>query len=71
MQHTGHDQVSAAILDAIRAGMATLDHRAPWHGQVIAWMFPSSRMTHVVLVAALQNPTRAIPLKMAQEHESP
>jgi hypothetical protein len=38
---------------------------ATGHGHGSAWMFPSSRMTHVVLVAALQNPTRAIPLKEA------
>jgi hypothetical protein len=34
--------------------MTALDQHGPWHEQIIAWMFPSSRVTHVVLVAALR-----------------
>ncbi len=45
------------VLAAIEKGMAALDAGAPWHEQVMAWMFPGTRVTHVVLVAALRNPT--------------
>ena len=71
MSAVSHGPRSADAGDELLDRAAAADHRAPWHGQVIVWMFPSSRRTHVVLVAALQNPTRAIPLKEAQEHESP
>jgi hypothetical protein len=57
----------ADVLDAICAGMTALDQHGPWHEQIIAWMFPSSRVTHVVLVAALQNPTVRLRYRAARE----
>jgi hypothetical protein len=57
----------ADVLGAIRAGMTALDPLGPWHEQIIAWMFPSSRVTHVVLVAALQNPTVRLRYRAARE----
>lgn len=44
-------------LGAIESRLAALDPAAAWQDQVTAWMFPTSITTHVVLVAALRNPT--------------
>lgn len=41
----------------IEYGMETLDTSAPFHDLVMAWAFPTSVTAHVVLVAALRNPT--------------
>ena len=38
-------------------GLARLDPSAPFHDQVITWLFPTGVMTHVLLVAGLKNPT--------------
>jgi hypothetical protein len=46
--------------DAFRksaAGLAAIDPEAPFHQQVLSWVFPTGVMTHVLLVAALRNPT--------------
>ena len=37
--------------------LAAIDPSAPWHDQVTTWLFGTGVMTHVVLVAALRNPT--------------
>lgn len=37
--------------------LAAFDAAAPFHEQVPAWMFPTGVTTHVLLVAALRNPT--------------
>ncbi|MCM2410915.1 hypothetical protein [Streptomyces sp. RKAG290] len=37
--------------------LAASDASAPFHEQVPAWMFPTGVTTHVLLVAALRNPT--------------
>ena len=34
-----------------------IDRSEPWHDQVTAWLFGTGVTTHVLLVAALQNPT--------------
>jgi len=44
-------------LGAIVSRLRSVDPAAPWQDQVTAWMFPTSITTHVVLVAALRNPT--------------
>lgn len=38
-------------------GIQSLDATAPWHDQVNGWLFPTGITTHVLLVAALRNPT--------------
>ncbi len=38
-------------------GLRAIDTSAPLHDQVTAWMFPTGVTTHVLLVAALRNPT--------------
>jgi len=37
--------------------LAALNAKAPFADQVIGWLFPTGVMTHVLLVAGLQNPT--------------
>lgn len=44
-------------IDRIRNGLAGIDAGAAWQQQVMGWMFSTSITTHVVLVAALRNPT--------------
>jgi len=39
------------------AGLANIDPDAPFYAQVNAWAFSTGVMTHVLLVAALRNPT--------------
>jgi len=41
----------------IEDGLRAIDISAAWHEQVTAWLFPTSVTTHVLLVAALRNPT--------------
>jgi hypothetical protein len=41
----------------IEDGLRAIDPAAPFHDQVTAWLFPTSVTTHVLLVAALRNPT--------------
>ncbi len=38
-------------------GLDNLPAGAPFHMQVMAWLFPSSVTTHILLVAGLRNPT--------------
>ncbi len=51
-----HARCQSAIA-RIESRMDSLDLSAPWHELVNAWMFPTGVSTHVVLVAALRNPT--------------
>lgn len=37
--------------------LRSIDPSASWHDQVTAWLFPTGVTTHVLLVAALRNPT--------------
>lgn len=41
----------------IENGLRAIDTSAPLHDQVTAWLFPTGVTTHVLLVAALRNPT--------------
>jgi hypothetical protein len=41
----------------IMNGLRAIDTSAPLHDQVTAWLFPTGVTTHVLLVAALRNPT--------------
>ncbi|MFD4948147.1 hypothetical protein ACFWNT_37960 [Streptomyces sp. NPDC058409] len=52
--------VHRRCLDAerrIKTRLAAFDASAPFHEQVTAWLFPTGVTTHVLLVAALRNPT--------------
>ncbi|MFF3954958.1 hypothetical protein ACFYY1_17290 [Streptomyces sp. NPDC001890] len=52
--------VRRRCLDAerrIETRLAAFDARAPFHEQVTSWLFPTGVTTHVLLVAALRNPT--------------
>jgi hypothetical protein len=51
------------ITDRLRA----FDTSAPFHDQVTAWLFPTGVTTHVVLVAALRNPTVRLRYLAARE----
>ncbi|MEU9319907.1 hypothetical protein [Streptomyces sp. NPDC048295] len=54
------DWVRRRCLDAerrIETRLAAFDASAPFHGQVTSWLFPTGVTTHVLLVAALRNPT--------------
>jgi hypothetical protein len=41
----------------IETGLKSINTSDPWHDQVTGWLFPTGVTTHVILVAALQNPT--------------
>ncbi|KKI94069.1 hypothetical protein WQ54_00560 [Bacillus sp. SA1-12] len=41
----------------IENGLRGFDQSAPFHDQVTSWVFPAGITTHVILVAALKNPT--------------
>jgi hypothetical protein len=41
----------------VKNGMASLDFSAPLHNRITAWLFPTGVSAHVLLVAALRNPT--------------
>ncbi|MFF1920341.1 hypothetical protein ACFVW8_07155 [Streptomyces sp. NPDC058221] len=52
--------VRRRCLDArnrVEGRLAAFDGSAPFHEQVTAWMFPTGVTTHLLLVAALRNPT--------------
>ncbi|QYR23591.1 hypothetical protein KZ483_12225 [Paenibacillus sp. sptzw28] len=41
----------------VENSLRAIDISAPWHDQVTAWLFPTGITAHVLLVAALRNPT--------------
>ncbi|OPA75175.1 hypothetical protein BVG16_21460 [Paenibacillus selenitireducens] len=41
----------------IEQGLRSINRSASWHDQVTAWLFPTGVTTHVLLAAALRNPT--------------
>jgi hypothetical protein len=45
------------VQQAIEKGLCSIDPSSPWHDQVTAWLFPTGVTTHLLLVAALRNPT--------------
>ncbi|MFF2961954.1 hypothetical protein ACFVT1_24150 [Streptomyces sp. NPDC057963] len=74
--------VRRRCLDAerrIETRLAAFDTSAPFHEQVTAWLFPTGVTTHVLLVAALRNPTvrlrypaaRAVLTDYGQAHRYP
>jgi hypothetical protein len=55
-----HDQVlrrCAGARDVIVSRLTAIDDTRPWHEQVIGWLFGTGVSCHVLLVAALRNPT--------------
>jgi len=48
---------SKDALKKVQQRLAGIDESAPWHDQVLAWLFATGVTTHVLLVAALKNPT--------------
>lgn len=47
----------AHAAERVERGLRSIDPAAPWHHQVTSWLFPTGITTHVLLVAALRNPT--------------
>lgn len=47
----------AHATERVERGLKSIDPAAPWHQQVTSWLFPTGVTTHVLLVAALRNPT--------------
>ncbi len=45
------------VRDLLLTGLQWLNESDPFHDQVFAWLFSTSILTHIVLVADLQNPT--------------
>jgi len=41
----------------VERGFESIDPGTPWHDQVTAWLFATGVITHILLVAALRNPT--------------
>lgn len=54
-------------LRRIETRLAALDTSAPFHEQVNAWLFPTGVTCHVLLVAALRNPTIRLRYPAARE----
>ncbi|MFF2327650.1 MULTISPECIES: hypothetical protein [unclassified Streptomyces] len=62
--------VRRRCLDArhrIETRLAAIDTSAPFHEQVLSWLFPTGVTTHVLLVAALRNPTVRLRYLAARE----
>lgn len=62
--------VRRRCLDAerrIETRLAAFDASAPFHEQVTSWLFPTGVTTHVLLVAALRNPTVRLRYAAARE----
>ncbi|MFF4830296.1 hypothetical protein [Streptomyces sp. NPDC001315] len=51
----------------IETRLAAIDAAAPFHEQVLSWLFPTGVTTHVLLVAALRNPTVRLRYLAARE----
>lgn len=45
------------VMKKIENGLRSIDTSAPFYDQVTSWLFPTGVTTHVILVAALRNPT--------------
>ncbi len=45
------------VLNKIESGLKGIDTTAPYYDLVTSWLFPTGVTTHLILVAALQNPT--------------
>jgi hypothetical protein len=53
--------------ERIESWLKGIDALAPWHDQVTAWLFGTGVTTHVLLVAALRNPTVRLRYLAARE----
>ncbi|MFF2889395.1 hypothetical protein [Paenibacillus sp. NPDC057967] len=53
--------------DRIANGLGALDVHTPLHDRLTAWLFPTGVTTHVLLVAALRNPTIRLRYAAARE----
>ncbi|WP_329575626.1 hypothetical protein OG500_01630 [Kitasatospora sp. NBC_01250] len=51
----------------IETSLTSFDTTAPWHDQVTGWLFPTGVTTHLLLVAALRNPTVRLRYLRARE----
>ncbi|MFB7307570.1 hypothetical protein [Streptomyces sp. NPDC056192] len=51
----------------VESGLAAFGPSAPFHEQVTGWLFPTGVTTHVLLVAALRNPTVRLRYVAARE----
>ncbi|MBO1513275.1 hypothetical protein I7822_16620 [Metabacillus sp. BG109] len=51
----------------VEIGLRAIDISAPLHDQVMSWMFPGGVTTHVLLLAALRNPTVRLRYLAARE----
>ncbi|MWV42128.1 hypothetical protein GRF59_00660 [Paenibacillus sp. HJL G12] len=51
----------------VQAGLCSLNSSSPLYEQVMSWLFPTGVMTHVLLVAALRNPTVRLRYLAARE----
>jgi hypothetical protein len=54
-------------IEKILNGLNSIDANAPWHDAVLSWLFPTSIATHVILVAAMRNPTIRLRFPAARE----
>ncbi|MFD7866401.1 hypothetical protein [Streptomyces sp. NPDC059783] len=64
------ERVRSRCLDArhrVESRLAAHDPGAPFHERVTAWMFPTGVTTHVLLVAALRNPTIRLRYRAVRE----
>ncbi|WP_412737870.1 hypothetical protein [Krasilnikovia sp. MM14-A1259] len=53
--------------DRVTSHLGRFDPAGPWHDQVTAWLFGTGVTTHVILVAALRNPTVRLRYLAARE----
>lgn len=55
------------VRQKIENGLRSLDAAAPLHDRITSWLFPTGVTTHVLLVAALRNPTVRLRYLAARE----
>ncbi|WP_234344170.1 hypothetical protein [Streptomyces sp. NRRL F-5123] len=55
------------VRQRIENGLRAPDTRAPWHDRVTGWLFPTGVTAHLILVAALRNPTVRLRYLRARE----
>ncbi|GAA2251256.1 MULTISPECIES: hypothetical protein [Kitasatospora] len=56
-----------SVRDKIETALGNLDTTLPWHDQVTSWLFPTGVTAHLILVAALRNPTVRLRYLRARE----
>lgn len=55
------------VCQKIEVGLRAIDPSAPFHDQVTSWLFPTGVTAHLLLVAALRNPTVRLRYLAARE----